>query len=308
MDRIRAALGEEKVSYFGISYGTYLGVVYTSLFPERSDRFVLDSALSPGGWDLLFQRKIAHGVEQRFPDFAAWAAARPEYGLDLTASQVRQSYDRIAARLDETPLPGGYTGAAFRQLTFASLYYDYKFPALAAQWQALDQGAVPTAARSSQQSRKADSMENYLSSQHAVICNDSVWPREPSTYRRNVRIDKQRFPMFGGSTANISPCAFWPTQPQSKVKITDRGPANVLIAQNLRDPATPLAGARELRRAFGDRARMVTADQGGHLVYQRFLNQCLDDTVTRFLATGQLPQRDRRCAAAAASGKARVRQ
>ncbi|MFE4337211.1 alpha/beta fold hydrolase [Streptomyces sp. NPDC056831] len=34
MDVIRAALGEKRVSYLGISYGTYLGAVYMQLFPS----------------------------------------------------------------------------------------------------------------------------------------------------------------------------------------------------------------------------------------------------------------------------------
>ncbi|WP_240519738.1 alpha/beta fold hydrolase [Amycolatopsis antarctica] len=44
MDRVREALGESRISYFGISYGTYLGSVYTTMFPHRSDRFLIDSA------------------------------------------------------------------------------------------------------------------------------------------------------------------------------------------------------------------------------------------------------------------------
>ncbi|MYU19592.1 alpha/beta fold hydrolase, partial [Streptomyces sp. SID8361] len=47
MDLLRAVLGEKKVSYFGYSYGTYLGAVYTQMFPGRADRFVLDSAVDP---------------------------------------------------------------------------------------------------------------------------------------------------------------------------------------------------------------------------------------------------------------------
>ena len=48
------------------------------------------------------------------------------------------------------------------------------------------------------------------------------------------------------------------------VRVTDRGPRNVLIVQNTRDPATPLVTALGLRRALGSRAVMVTVDQGGH--------------------------------------------
>ncbi|WP_432950986.1 alpha/beta fold hydrolase [Kribbella sp. CA-253562] len=47
MDRIRAVLGERKISYLGYSYGTYLGSVYAQLFPHRLDRFVLDGPINP---------------------------------------------------------------------------------------------------------------------------------------------------------------------------------------------------------------------------------------------------------------------
>jgi len=71
----------------------------------------------------------------------------------------------------------------------------------------------------------------------------------------------------------------------------------VLILQNLRDPATPLAGALEMRRALGGRARMVTADQGGHVAYLELTNPCADEITTTFLVTGRRPERDVRCGA-----------
>jgi TAP-like protein len=71
----------------------------------------------------------------------------------------------------------------------------------------------------------------------------------------------------------------------------------VLMVQNLRDPATPLAGARRLRQALGDRATMVTADQGGHGVYPLGKNQCANHAVTTFLTTGERPERDYHCSA-----------
>ena len=49
MDSIRAALGQQKISYFGYSYGTYLGQVYATLFPGRVRRMVLDSIVDPAG-------------------------------------------------------------------------------------------------------------------------------------------------------------------------------------------------------------------------------------------------------------------
>ncbi|WP_218040527.1 alpha/beta fold hydrolase [Actinomadura sp. WMMB 499] len=78
LDRVRAALGEPKASYLGISYGTYLGAVYATMFPHRTDRFLLDSAAGPGGWDVSFSRMFGRGFADRFPDFAEFAAAHHE--------------------------------------------------------------------------------------------------------------------------------------------------------------------------------------------------------------------------------------
>ncbi|MGV9600333.1 alpha/beta hydrolase [Streptosporangium sandarakinum] len=79
------------------------------------------------------------------------------------------------------------------------------------------------------------------------------------------------------------------------MRITSRGPANVLLIQNLRDPSTPYSGALKMRRAFGQRARMVAVDSGGHGVYLANGNACGDRTVTSFLTTGNLPTRDKSC-------------
>ncbi|AXB48335.1 hydrolase [Amycolatopsis albispora] len=292
LDRVREALGESTVSYFGISYGTYLGSVYTTLFPERSDRILIDSATGPGGWDASFTRMFGEGFEDRFPDFAEYAAAHPEHGLGSTPGQVTAKYFEIAARLDAKPTPEGINGQVFRQLTFAKFYYDHEFPSLARAWHALDTGKPlpqPEAAA-------APAGDNYLASQLHVICNDSDWPERIGHYQRNVAVDRFRHPMFGAAAANVTPCAFWPSEPvEPPVEITGDGPPNVLILQNLRDPATPLAGAQKLRRAFGDRARMVTADQGGHLGYLYLDNRCLNDAGTNFLLTGQRPPRDLAC-------------
>jgi hypothetical protein len=143
-------------------------------------------------------------------------------------------------------------------------------------------------------------VDNLISARYYMICNDSRWPRSVQEYQRNVAVDRQRYPMFGAAGANIQPCAFWPEPTEPPVRITDRGPSNVLLVQNLRDPATPLVGAQKLLRAFGNRATMVTADQGGHGVYPAGKNQCANNAVTTFLTTGERPKRSYHCSADAA--------
>ncbi|MEV2243410.1 alpha/beta hydrolase [Streptomyces sp. NPDC049970] len=297
MDRIRVALGESKISYLGTSYGTSLGAVYTTLFPKKSDRFVLDSNLGPKGYDVRAMRLFGRGLEDRFPDFAKYAAAHPEYGLGSTTRHVKRKFHELAERLDKNPAQG-YDGARFRLDTFSLLYVDSNMPLIAKTWQALDTGEpVPP-------SPPVQDSENSTASRYYVTCNDSRWPSSIVAYQYSTAVDRVKYPLVGGSTANIGPCAFWPdkrTEPQ--VQIGDRGPSNVLMVQNERDPGTPLAGARKLREAFGKRATMVTADQGGHGIYPNASNTCANDAVTRYLTTGKLPAKDLACAAQNSSGQ-----
>ncbi|MCQ8192710.1 alpha/beta hydrolase [Streptomyces rugosispiralis] len=291
MDRIRSALGEPKLSYLGHSYGSYLGAVYTTMFPTRSDRVVLDSNLGPGGYDVTAMRLFARGLEDRFPDFAAFVATHPEYGLGTTPEQVTAKFYDLAERLETKPVQG-IDGNAFRGFTFDRLYSDALMPQLAEFWQALDTDRpVPS-------TPPLPNLENLMSARFSVICGDTRWPGTVREYQRNVAVDRQKYPMLGGSTAGIGPCAFWPDKRvEPPVRIGDRGPSNVLMAQNERDPGTPLAGAQKLRRAFGKRATMVTADQGGHGVYPFGANTCANEAVTAFLTHGQRPSRDLACAA-----------
>ncbi|MGW8672986.1 alpha/beta hydrolase [Streptomyces niveus] len=290
MDRIRTALGEQKLSYLGMSYGTYLGASYAAMFPGRGDRIVLDSNLGPDGYDVTAMREFARGMEDRFPDFAAYAAARPEYGLGSTPEQVKAKYYELVERLDAKPVDG-IDGMMLRGMTFEYLYSDATLPLLAKNWQELDTGRPITAL-------PRPEMENLMSSRFYVVCGDTRWPGKIRDYQRNAAVDRVKYPMLGGSTASINPCAYWPRERvEPPVEIGDRGPSNMLLVQNERDPGTPLAGARKLRQALGQRATMVTADNGGHGVYPFARNTCVDDAVTTFLTDGKRPAGDLACAA-----------
>jgi pimeloyl-ACP methyl ester carboxylesterase len=306
MDRIRAALGERKLSYLGYSYGTYLGAVYTSLFPRHSDRIVLDSAIDPDRVWYDQWRTFSIGFAQRFPDFTAWAAARDAtYQLGATQRAVSRLYDQIAAQLDRAPitLPDGFVvdGNVFRLVTFDQLYNDLNFPGLAGFWQLFtqpgaDPGAVTAALRRTVPRGAAVPVDNVRAAQYAVICDDVAWSRDTGMYQRNVTADRRLFPRTAGFPANAWPCAFWPNKPVEKpVRVTSDGPRNVLILQNLRDPATPWITGFGLRQALGRRAAMVSVDQGGHGVYGFTNAPCASDIATAFLSTGVLPEHDRGC-------------
>ncbi|WP_245573993.1 alpha/beta hydrolase [Amycolatopsis nigrescens] len=300
MDRIRAALGEQRISYFGYSFGTYVGAVYATLFPQRTDRFVLDSVVGPGGMDHTWSSRLGRGVEERFPDFAEWAAARNgTYHLGGTAREVRAKFSELADRLDRTPI-GEMDGPAFRYTNFAFLFSDSTFAPLADTWRAID---LTLGGHQPPGEINAPGPADFSGLIH-LACNSSRWSRDVPTYQRDVERDRVRYPLFGASGANLWPCAFWPVEPvEAPVRITDHGPSNVLLLSNLRDPGTPLIGAAEMRRALGQRARLVAVDAGGHLAYLADGNACVDDLTTGFLVDGQRPRTDRFCAANGASSE-----
>ncbi|GAB2604195.1 alpha/beta hydrolase [Kribbella endophytica] len=292
LDRIRAALGEPKASYLGSSYGSYLGVVYTTLFPKTTDRVVIDSVMGPDGYDATAMRMFGRGLEDRFPDFAKFVVAHPEYNLGKTPRQVKAKFFELARKLRAKPVEG-LDETGFRASTFGLLYGEATMPVLAKLWQDIDTDTPQPEAPA------PDLVNNNIamSARLYVVCNDSRWPTSVREYRRNVLVDRIRYPMLGAAAANIGPCAFWPKQRvEPPVNISDRGPSNVLLVQNERDPGTPLAGARKMRRALGNRATMVTVDGGGHGVYPVTKNTCAKDALVKFLITGERPARDLTCA------------
>ncbi|MEV4613618.1 alpha/beta hydrolase [Kitasatospora sp. NPDC049258] len=298
IDRIRQALGERRISAWGTSYGTYAGAVYATMFPQHTDRIVLDSNDDPDptkvgrGWLAAF----GTGAEDRFPDFATWAAApgNPDR-LAATPAEVRPLFLDLAARLDREPLPwpganpAVLDGNALRETMLESLYDDEKFPALARLILA-GQGARPLPAA---QNPPDAALQNTIAVSVGVLCNDVAWPS--SGHAAAVAEERAAHPLTAGMPVNVMPCAFWPAPAEPPVRVTGAGPSNVLLVQNLRDPATPYRGALALRRAFGDRARMVAVDSGGHDAYLANGNTCGDTLVTSFLATGHRPATDIRC-------------
>uniref|UniRef100_UPI00117C1B2E alpha/beta hydrolase n=2 Tax=Streptomyces TaxID=1883 RepID=UPI00117C1B2E len=139
-------------------------------------------------------------------------------------------------------------------------------------------------------------LQNSLAVGAATLCNDIAWPRDAAVYEKGVAESRAAYPLTAGMPRNAMMCAAWPFEPQEPpVRITDAGPSDILLIQNERDPATPLAGALKMRAALGDRARMVTVDSTGHDAYLANGNACGDATVSRFLATGERPERDVYC-------------
>ncbi|MEV0108866.1 alpha/beta hydrolase [Nocardia sp. NPDC050799] len=309
LDRIRAALGEETASFLGYSYGSAVGAAYASMFPERADRVVLDSNIGDTFLDQDGMRRYGRGVEETFPDFAQWAAARHDsYGLGRTPEEVRATYFTIAEGLDKKPVDG-IDGGFFRFGVFAALFNTKSYEKMAQTWQsqlaAVRAGSAgdPAATAPPADPTALVPHDNSLTVFLATTCNDVEWPEDIGAYERAVAEDREQYPLFGAATANILPCAYWKWGPvEPAVRIDNTGPADVLILQNQRDPVTPLRGGELLDEKFGERSRLVDVDGSGHGVYVLGKNSCAFDIATDYLVDGTMPGKDQTCEHVPAAG------
>lgn len=317
MDLLRAILGEKKISYVGYSYGTYLGAVYTQLFPGRADRFVLDSAVDPArAWRGMIQW-WAEGAEPAFDRWTEWAAERSEkYGLGDTPKEVDRTFWDLVAQADEKPIEvegqpttGDDIRSGMREAVFSPKYATERVVELkkaaagepaSAKKLAADAGSEGAGTAGAAADAAEVPSDNLMASFWAVVCGDNsaVWSRDPESYRRDAIEDKGRYPLYGDFASSIKPCAFWGKSVEPATKVNNK--VGSLVVQNEWDSQTPLPSGQALHAELKG-SKMVTVLGGeGHGVYTN-RNACTDGTVTRYLLTGKLPAKDVTCKATADS-------
>ncbi|MGW7097518.1 alpha/beta hydrolase [Streptomyces sp. NPDC054874] len=311
MDGIRQALGEKKISYWGQSYGTYLGTVYRSLFQDRTDRMVLEGNVDPTKvWADQVADTWGKGMADRFPDAARVAAAQADtLGLGTNVAQVTRTYLALADRLDRTPaaLPGApvpLDGALLRNTTYALLLHNDTLPVLAKFWKAADnlsQGSTTAADTEVLKQVFAQTpttpgipADNQATMFLALTCGDAEWPRGVDGYIARTTADRDRWPLTAGMPANIWACAYWDKPVEAAPEVVQDDPRNTLILQNRRDNATPWESGVGLHKSLGDGSAFVGVDTGGHYVYGQG-SACADTATVGFLTTGHLPDKDLHC-------------
>ncbi len=103
LDVLRAALGQRGLSYLGVSYGTYIGSAYATLFPSHVRRLVLDSVVDPSPDSVWYQANLDQNraFQRRWEDWKTWVARHEDaYRLGSTARQVQESFDAVRTAVD----------------------------------------------------------------------------------------------------------------------------------------------------------------------------------------------------------------
>ncbi|WP_428956601.1 alpha/beta fold hydrolase [Streptomyces sp. cg35] len=286
MDAIRAALGERRLSFLGVSYGSYLGAAYTALFPQRVRHMVLDSVVGPEDWYAFDLRQSRALLTQR-DTFFAWAAAHADrFALGTDARAVRASYLRVRRGVEADPV-SGFGPAEFDRAVYRALGRTERWAPLAEALHAYSEGGGVDGLRPAAPFDGPDS-RNYEAANRIVKCADGPGPapREVLADLRALRtLDSQ--PVLTGVEA--SACAYWHHRPAHRTALGSPDAPPVLLVNSAHDPVTPLAGARALARTLPG-SRLITLDADySHGVFASRGNACVDRAVAAYLDDGTLP-------------------
>ncbi|MEW2624458.1 alpha/beta hydrolase [Streptomyces sp. NPDC048106] len=293
MDTIREALGAPRISYFGYSYGTYLGAVYAKLHPDRIRRLVLDSIVDPTGvWyaDNLGQERA---FDDRHRALMAWIAGYDAtYKLGTDPAKVEAEWYAMRSALAKKPA-GGKVGAAELEDTFLpGGYYNGYWPYLAEAFAAYvhDKETGPLVETYDDFAGVDASGDNGYSVYTAVQCGDTAWPRDWARWRRDAWDVYAKSPFMAWSNAWYNaPCLFWPTGRSRPTDVANGKLPPTLLFQATEDAATPYAGGVAAHRLLAGSSLVVEQGGGNHGITLSG-NACLDGYLSAYLADGTVPR------------------
>lgn len=304
LDVIRAALGEKKLNYLGVSYGTYLGAVYATLFPNHVRRMVVDSVVDPSRQKIWYQANMDQDLafETRWSDWKKWVAAHDStYHIGDTEAKVQARWEELRATAKKNPI-GGVVGPAELIGFFQSApYYDSAWAPTAKVWAAYVAGdakpLIENAGPDMTDIAGNIASENGNAVYTAVECTDAKWPTSWQKWDRDNTRMHARAPFMTWSNAWMNlPCATWPAKQQTPVEVgTGKGLPGVLIVQSTRDAATPYGGAVELHKRLKGSRLITEKDAGSHGV-TGLVNPCVNDRVDTYLLEGRMDAKDVTCA------------
>ena len=295
IDVIRAALGEETITYFGYSYGTMLGATYAGLFPHRVRAFVLDGAVDPSlpADDFVSNRRAASraALTAVFASCSADPGCEftPDPGMDLAAT-----FDRLMERIDATPLKASnddrivMVGTALVGVQEA-LYSKRLWPVLTHalhEAEAGDGAGLLFLADIYNDRLKDGSYSNALEAYFAIDCLDQPFPRGIAGYEALLPRIVAASPRMWSSTAagtNL-PCAFWPVPAKGHpAPISASGAAPIVVVGTTNDPATPYNWAQSLAAQL-ESGVLLTRVGEGHTAYRRG-STCIDLALDTYIVT-----------------------
>lgn len=305
IDLLRRAVGDAKLSYHGISYGTFIGAIYANLFPNRIRALVMDGTMDfqgsatghgPAAANVPVDTRqdVATGIADTFEQFLTQcAAAGPNCAF--SDGDVHAKWRTLTDRARQHPITvtnadGTTTAWTYSAIVNLSgdLFKPENWLGDARQLEAIYQasGATTFAARTAGEPYLGNSTEAF----NAIQCGDSIVPTSESTYSSLAASEDQRVPYFGRiGVFDMMSCAYWPRRAVQPY----RGPWNrptsapIMVMNSRHDPQTPLAGAKDGIAELANARLLVVEGTGHSTMYVH--STCAEKAKRDYLISGVLP-------------------
>ncbi|MFG2325521.1 alpha/beta hydrolase [Streptomyces sp. NPDC048568] len=299
MDLMRQVLGDDKLYYFGISYGTELGGVYAHLFPKRVGRAVFDAVVDPTQTPEQGSLGQAEGFQLALDNFAEDCVSKVEdCPIGDTADGVKSRIARLLKDLDRKPIPGIFpreltetaaTGG-IAQALYSKDFWEYLTEGLE---QAYDgDGRVLMVLSDSLNGRNENGQySNITAANVAINCADDK-PRYDSAYvESKLPAFRKASPLFGDFLAwSMLSCTDWAVAGAADhPDVSAPGSPPILVIGNTGDPATPYEGAGRMAEELGEGVGVELTYKGqGHGAYDS-QDKCVRNAVDGYLLDGKVP-------------------
>jgi pimeloyl-ACP methyl ester carboxylesterase len=304
LDRLRAALGQDKLDYVGYSYGTYLGALYAQDFPDRVGRFVLDGPVDPSLDGRATTMSQVRGFERALDDFLAWCSKDSTCSFHHDGDSAH-AYDDLRARVAAAPVAAkDQPGRVLDETRFDTAVLSYLYSGRPA-WRTLERALTSTEeGNASTMLSVADSYEGRdasgrddgaLEAFWAITCRDGPVVGDAAATAALEAEAARVAPRLGPYIVNTSlACATWPVPPVAPPgAVSAPGTPPILVVGTTKDPATPYDQAKGLASQLS-RGVLLTVAGSQHTSFAAG-NECADRAVTRFLLTGNAPAAGTRC-------------
>ncbi len=293
LDALREALGEQRISYLGFSYGTALGASYAATFPARVRAMVLDGAIEPSFELTVFAREQAIAVEGALTAYDDAAAEKGWNGIAVL--------EAVFARAEETPLASGASSVGEPRAARSSDILYGSVEALTDPDEGWRELALALgAAQAGDGSRFVSLSDRYfqrrsdgssglrVETQLGVLCADLHRPASAQAFRDALPELEREAPHIG--VANLLshlPCAFWPEPARPFEPPRMAGAGNILVIAGRADPLTPHVWGERLSAALRG-STLLGVDTREHTAYGRG-RECVDQAVVALLLSGEAP-------------------
>jgi pimeloyl-ACP methyl ester carboxylesterase len=310
IEALRVALGVDKLTLIGVSYGTFVAQAYAARYPTHMDRVLLDSILGVSGWDPLY-RDIFQALPRVLRTVCGSSCRR--FTRDPVADVAR-----LVARLARRPLRGRVTLTSGRRRTAELTRQELFFTLVSGDLDDVSRAAFPAAVSSALRgdpapilrlerraivSESGGSPRQFSSGLYAATTCEEIpfpWARfsDPATRAAAVFAavaqipPSELYPFDDATDAGndfFRMCRRWPeASPAPYAQPAALPDVSVLMLSGQVDMRTPLEGARKAAAGWPN-ARVLEIPNTGHSVLTADLSGCAIRAARRFLRGGSAP-------------------